>query len=123
MGGPFADYAARFAARVRQPLPGTAWALASLGLTKGRRSAYDALMLGLHDVGKHDAAWQRDAPHATVHFPSGSTWICCTDTVLHAAMAGRCALEQTFHIPIEAMARPELAPLRAREKITGRALV
>lgn len=122
VGGHFIDYATRFAPRVRPPLPGAALALASLGLTKGRRSAYDSLMLGLHDAGKFDANWQRDTSYETVDFPPGSTWMCFTDIVLHAAMAGRCALEQTFHIPVAAMARPELSPLRMLENLTGKIL-
>jgi hypothetical protein len=37
-------------------------------------------------------------------------------------MAGRCALEQTFHVSLEAMTAPVRAPLRVLESITGRPL-
>jgi hypothetical protein len=123
VGEPFADFAAKFFPRLRAPLPAQAWAMARLGLTKGRRSAYDFYMLGLHDAGKLDAAYQAEAPSYPLSFPPGATWLCYTDSVLHAAMAGRFALEQTFHLPVTAMARPECAPLKVLEKLAGRALV
>ncbi len=122
VGEPFADFAAKFFPRVRGPLPAQAWAMERLGLTKGRRSAYDFYMLGLHDAGKLDSAYQTEAPSHPLSFAPGTTWLCFTDSVLHAAMAGRFALEQTFHLPVAAMARPEQAPLRVLEKLAGRAL-
>jgi len=94
-----------------------------LRLTKGRRSRYDHLMLGLHDAGKLDAAYQENAPRVALGFPPGTTWMCFTDAVLHAALAGRCALEQTFYLPVEAMAEPARSPLRVLERLSGRALI
>jgi len=123
VGEPFPDFARAFLKRVKPPLPGSAWVLQRLGLTKGRRSAYDHFMLGLHDAGKLDAAYQADGPKAEVSFPAGTTWLCFTDQVLHAALAGHCALEQTFHVPAAALAHPEQAPLRVLERLAGRALV
>jgi hypothetical protein len=122
VGEPFGDFAAKFLPRVRPGLPGEAWAMERLGLTRGRRAPYDFLMLRLHDAAKLDTAYQAGAPVAELTFAPGTTWLCFTDAVLHAAMAGRLALEQTFHIPVEAMARPELAPLRVLENLTGRPL-
>jgi hypothetical protein len=123
VGEPFPDFARAFLPRVKPPLPGSARALQLLGLTKGRRSAYDHIMLGLHDAGKLDAAYQADGPKAEVSFPAGTTWLCFTDQVLHAALAGHCALEQTFHVPVAALAYPERAPLRVLERLAGRVLV
>ena len=54
---------------------------------------------------------------------AGSSWLCFTDQVLHAAMAGHHALEQTFYVPVEQMAMPALSPLRVLEAMRGRALV
>ena len=79
-------------------------------------------MLGLHDAGKRDAAYQANCPLIAADFPPGTTWLCFTDQVLHAALAGHCALEQTFHLPVEAMAHPELTPLWVLERMSGRAL-
>jgi hypothetical protein len=93
-----------------------------LGLTKGRRSSYDHYMLRLHDAGKLDAAYQASAPQASVGFPPGTAWMCFTDSVLHAAMSGHFALEQTFHLPVDGMADPSRSPLRVLERLAGRAL-
>ncbi len=122
VGEPFPDFARRFLPQVKPGLPGHAWALKALGLTKGQRSAYDEIMLKLHDAAKHDAAWQAQGQHTAVSFPSGSSWMVFTDQVPHAAMAGYCALEQTFHLPVEAMAHPEQSPLRVLEQFMGRRL-
>jgi hypothetical protein len=123
VGEPFSDFAAQFVPKLRPMPPGQAWAMQLLGLTKGRRSGYDHLMLGLHDAGKLDVGYQQNAPRVALAFAPGTTWMCFTDVVLHAALAGRCALEQTFYLPVEAMAEPERSPLRVLERLTGRALV
>ncbi len=123
VGEPFESFARAFAPRVRPPPPGSAWLLHRLGLTKARRSAYDHWMLRLHDLGKFDRDWQTRAPRADIAFPADSTWICFTDQVLHAALSGHCALEQTFHLPIDAMHTPARSPLRVLESVTTRQLV
>jgi len=46
---------------VALPPPGSALLLRLLRVTKSRRSAYDALMLNLHDRMKEDAAYQQTA--------------------------------------------------------------
>jgi hypothetical protein len=40
--------------------------------------------------------------------------------VLHAALAGEFALEQTFHFDVARMGEPERAPIRVLERLTGR---
>jgi hypothetical protein len=122
VGEPFPDYARRFLKRAGTPLPGSGWLLEKLGITKGRRSAYDHIMLRLHDAGKMDAAYQSAAPKAEVTFLPGTTWLCFTDQVLHAALSGHCALEQTFHLPIAVMSDPARAPLSVLEQLSGRKL-
>ena len=99
VGEPFPDFARQFLPRAGAGMPGSAWLLQRLGVTKGRRSEYDRIMLRLHDTGKLDAAYQSGAPRADLSFAAGTTWLCFTDQVLHAALAGHCALEQTFHLP------------------------
>ena len=113
----------QFLPRARGGLPGSAWLLEQLGVTKGRRSEYDRLMLRLHDTGKLDAAYQSGAPKADVTFAAGTTWLCFTDQVLHAALAGQYVLEQTFHLGVEAMVAPARSPLRVLERLRGHALV
>jgi hypothetical protein len=122
VGEPFESFAVKFLPRLPRPSPLAAWLLAAVGATRGRRSAYDQLMLGLHDGAKRDAAYQAEAPRAEIAFPAGSCWLCYTDQVLHAALEGQYALEQTFHLDVEAMSVPARAPLKTLERLAGRAL-
>jgi hypothetical protein len=123
VGEPFEAYAKRWLGVARKPAPGEAWLLERLGITKARRTDYDALMLALHDSAKLDLAFQRDAPRHDLAFSPGDAWIVFTDQVVHAAISGRHALEQTFYLPVAAMASPESAPLRILERLSGRRLV
>lgn len=93
-------------------------ALAAMGLAT-HRSAYDRFMLRFHDWLKENAEWQRDCPKTRSEFPPASTWLVMTDTVPHAALSGRYALEQTFIVPMGAMVAPEAAPIRVLEQIAG----
>lgn len=122
VGEPFEDMARQFLPQAREGSRLQAGLLAAVGITRGKRSAYDNLMLGLHDGAKLDVAYQRHAPQMEISFPAGSTWICYTDQVMHAALAGQFVLEQTFHLDVDAMAAPERSPLRVLERLRGRAL-
>jgi hypothetical protein len=123
VGEPFADMAARILPRVREPLAIDAWFRFATFQTRGLRSPYDNLMLGLHDAAKLDNGYQNTTAKTEIAFPPGSTWLCYTDQVMHAALSGQFVLEQTFHLDIDAMAHPDRAPIRVLEKMTGRALV
>lgn len=122
IGEPFNEFAARYAPHVERQLPGSAWLLDALRITKGRRSEYDHIMLHLHDRIKSDAAYQASAPRVRIEFPAGSTWIVFTDRVMHAALAGQHALEQTFYLPVSAMRNAQYAPLRVLEQLYQRKL-
>ena len=122
VGGRFEDFAAPRVRDVRGLMPGEATLLATLGITGGRRSLYDHLMLALHDRMKSDAAYQRDGVAAEIAFPPGTSWMVFTDQVPHAAIAGKNALEQTFHLPVSAQLYPERAPLRVLERLRGERL-
>ena len=108
----------RLTARAR-----TARLKAAMGLTKGRQSAYDQMMLQLHDAAKLDDDYQAEAPKRRLQFPAGSMWVVYTDSVLHAALEGQHAFEQTYLLPVEAMQDARLAPVRILERLTGRNLV
>lgn len=123
VGEAFEVHARRWAHRLRRPWPGQAWLLRRLGVTRATRTPYDAAMLGLHDAAKLDDTYQRDAPSRDVILPAGASWIAYTDSVVHAAMRGRFMLEQTFYLPLEAMAAPETSPARILERVLGRRLV
>jgi hypothetical protein len=97
--------------------------MAAAGITKRRRTEYDHLMLQLHDRAKADAEFQRSSPQARVDFAPGTTWVCFSDQVLHAAMGGQHMLEQTFQLDAPHLAQPASAPLAILERLTGRALL
>ncbi len=123
VGDEFAPMAQTFLPRLRRQLPGYPALLALLRVTKGMRSEYDHLMLGLHDSAKADRGYQRNCPQQTVRFPPGSTWLCFTDQVMHAAVSGQHMLEQTIHLPVSALYDPESSPLAILQRICGRALL
>ena len=75
VGEPFETVAARFAGQLKEPAPFSATLLRLARITKSRRSAYDALMLQLHDRMKADMAYQAAAAQEAIDFPAGSTWI------------------------------------------------
>ena len=122
VGEPFEDFARKFVGRIRRHAPGKSWLYDKLGVTRGRRSAYDEMMLSLHDAAKRDAQYQKTSPHAVLDFQPGSSWLVYTDRVLHAALKGSFALEQTFHLDVARMAQPQRAPIKILEKLTGRSL-
>ena len=96
---------------------------AAIGVTKGRQTPYDQLMLQLHDAAKLDDAYQAAARRRRIEFPPQSMWVVYTDSVTHAALAGQHALEQTYLMPIAAMQDEAAAPLRVLERLTQRQLV
>jgi 3-deoxy-D-manno-oct-2-ulosonic acid (Kdo) hydroxylase len=122
VGEPFEVVASRFVPALPPPAPARARLYALLGLTKGVRSPYDDMMLSLHDRMKLDSGYQSAAPFVPCAFPPGTTWLCFTDQVSHAALSGHLALEQTFYLPVAAMAEPDRSPLRVLERMVGRVL-
>jgi hypothetical protein len=122
IGETFDTMAQRFAGRVPPQLPGSAWLMEKLRVTKGRRSAYDHVMLNLHDKAKLDDDYQRTTAKTRFEFPAQSTWMVFTDRVMHAALAGQFLLEQTFYLPVAAMRDERYAPLRILEALYRREL-
>ena len=118
VGENFQDFATAFLPKLRRQYPLEALTLSLLGITKGRRSPYDQLMLQLHDHGKLDAGYQQRAPQSEIAFPPNSTWICYTDQVLHAALSGQFALEQTFHLDVAHMVDAYRSPIKILERLT-----
>jgi hypothetical protein len=123
IGEPFEAHARRYLGSIGRPWPGLAWLLATLGVTKRRRTDYDHLMLQLHDRAKADAEFQRSSPQQQVDFAPGTTWVCFSDQVLHAAMGGQHMMEQTLYIDAKDLAHPASAPLAILERLTGRPLL
>ena len=123
VGEDFATMAATFLPRVPRRLPGAPAVLALLHVTKGVRSEYDHVMLGLHDCAKADIDYQRQCPQQVVRLAPRPTWLCLSDQVMHAAVSGQFMLEQTIHLPLSALYDPKSSPLAILERLCGRALV
>jgi len=122
VGEPFIEHARRYLPSLTRPLPGSAWLMRSLRITKRRRTEYDHVMLQLHDHAKADLEFQRNGPQARIDFAPGTTWVVFSDQVLHAAMGGQHMLEQTFYLDVEHLQRPESSPLRTLERLLQRPL-
>ena len=101
----------------------TAGLKAAVGVTKGRQSPYDQMMLQLHDAAKLDDGYQRTAAKRRLAFPAGCMWVVYTDAVMHAALAGQHAFEQTYLLPVDAMQDEAASPLRILERIVDRPLL
>jgi 3-deoxy-D-manno-oct-2-ulosonic acid (Kdo) hydroxylase len=122
VGESFEDLAKRHVAQIGKPLPGSAKLLRALRVTKAERTEYDHVMLQLHDRGKADLDYQREAPQKSVDFMPGTTWVVFSDQVQHAAMGGQHMMEQTFMLNVEQQLDPETSPLRTLERLRGRPL-
>ncbi len=122
VGEGFEAVARRFLPGIRRQLPGEPRLLSALHVTKGVRSPYDHLMLGLHDGAKADRDYQASCSQQVVRFPPGTTWVCFSDQVMHAAVSGQFMLEQTIDLPLAALYDRERSPLAILERLCGRAL-
>jgi hypothetical protein len=86
-----------------------------------RRPPYDDFMLRFHHFLKENAEYQATCARIETSFPPGSGWMVYTDTVSHAVLSGRFALEQTFIVPRQSLAVPGKAPVSVLESLSGRA--
>ena len=80
-------------------------------------------MVQLHDAAKLDDDFQRNVNKRRLNFPAGSLWVVFTDSVMHAALSGQFAMEQTYLLPVKAMETRTNSPLDTVERLTGRRLV
>src|SRR5262249_5794397 len=94
--------------------PGTTWTqrltqgLFGLFQTRGKvRSAYDAFMLRFHDFLKSNDEFQEYCPKRYWHFPPGSAWLVMGDTLSHAVLRGRYALDHSIFVAPHTLALPE----------------
>ncbi|MGA2017649.1 MAG: Kdo hydroxylase family protein [Opitutaceae bacterium] len=122
LGEPFEDVARRFVPKIPQPFPGSALLKYALRLTKTMGTEYDHIMLRLHDAMKSDEAYQRSMETEPVEFKPGTTWICFSDSVSHAALSGQHQLEQTIFVPVDAMWDTKKSPLKILERLKNRDL-
>lgn len=122
LGAPFERVAQRFLPRLPRPRPAVAVLLHWLHVTRSRRTPYDHYMLQLHDAMKADPAYQAQVETHTCAFAPGQSWLVFSDAVSHAALRGQHALEQTWLLPVGAMAAPGKSPLAILERQLGRPL-
>ena len=124
----FEALAWQYAAKVGLPHPPTSLTrlrgralrlLSGIGLPVVDRPAYDRFMLRFHHYLKENETFQRDCPKDRWEFPSGSTWICFTDTTSHSCVSGQFAMEQTFIIRRGSLAFPNAAPIAVLGRIAG----
>jgi len=123
VGEPFEEVVKKMAPKVMSPIPGAAYFLKTIGITKDYRTDYDHYMLKMHNLMKGDAHYQKTVAQEEIAFPAGSTWIVFTDQVSHAAMSGQHVLEQTYHLPVHALHDESKNPVRILEKYLSRQLI
>lgn len=123
LGEPFHQVVQSFGDQIKSPMPGLAWLLKALKITKDYRSLYDHYMMNLHDTMKGDKDYQKNVEQHEIHFPAGSTWIVFTDQASHAAISGQHVMEQTYYLPVDGLDNPETSPLRVLERYYGKKLV
>ena len=122
VGEPFADVLQKMSPKFRKPIPGMAFLMKCLKMTKDYRSLYDHYMLQMHDLMKGDLQYQKNVPQEEIQFHPGCTWIAYTDQVSHAAMSGQFLFEQTFHLPVYGLHDEQTSPLRTMERFFKRSL-
>jgi hypothetical protein len=94
----------------------------AMGLPLPDRSPYDRFMLGFHHYLKANRSFQESSPKSRWEFPPNSTWIVFTDSVPHAVLSGRLALEHTYIVSERDLILPEKSPRQVLEKLCGTSL-
>jgi hypothetical protein len=117
VGEDFETHAKTFLPHIKPPVPGSAWLMQRLHITKARRTPYDHYMLRLHDAAKANLAWQASSPQQHIHFMPGATWVVFSDQTPHAAMGGQYMLEQTFNLPAARQLAPAKAPVQVLQRL------
>jgi hypothetical protein len=87
------------------------------------RSAYDAFMLRMHNHLKRNDGFQEKTPKRFWSFPPGSAWLAMTDTLSHAEMRGRFALEHSYFVAPEVLFLPAESPAALLERACGAEVV
>jgi hypothetical protein len=83
------------------------------------RPLYDDFMRRLHHHLLSDEHFQEKGPRRFWSFAAGSAWLAFTDSVSHAELRGRFALEHTFFVPVDRLVDPSQAPSVLFERACG----
>jgi hypothetical protein len=94
----------------------------TLGVPWPDRSPYDRFMLGFHDYLKANRVFQDSSVKSRWEFPPNSTWIVFTDSVPHAVLSGRFALEQTYIVSESDLVLRDRSPREVLERLCGTTL-
>lgn len=107
----------RYGSRVGLPPALATWTerlthgLFGLLKTRGKgRSPYDAFMLRFHHFLKSNDEFQEYCPKRYWQFPPGSAWLVMGDTLSHATLRGRYALDHSIFVASHTLACPERSP-------------
>jgi hypothetical protein len=84
-----------------------------------QRSPYDTFMLRMHNYLKWNDDYQQNSDRCTWRFTPGSAWLVLTDTVPHAVLAGRYALEHSYFIAPDSLELPEESPAALLRQACG----
>jgi hypothetical protein len=84
-----------------------------------RRTIYDRFMLRFHHFLKSHDQFQERSARRFWHFAPGTAWLAFTDSVSHADLRGRFALEHSFFIAPQSLELPNLAPAALLERACG----
>jgi hypothetical protein len=87
---------------------------------RAARSVYDSFMLRFHHFLKGCDELQEHGLKRVWNFPPGSAWLAMTDTVSHAVLRGRYALEHSYFVDPETLALPEESPPSLLARACGR---
>src|SRR5262249_16942119 len=82
-------------------------------------SAYDTCMLRFHHFLKANEELQERSMKRVWSFAPGSAWLAMTDTLSHAVLRGRHALEHSYFVPPGTWALPDEAPVNILERACG----
>ncbi|MBL8793298.1 MAG: Kdo hydroxylase family protein [Planctomycetia bacterium] len=82
------------------------------------RSPYDVFMERFHDYLKSNDEFQERCPKRYWTFAPGSAWLAFTDSVSHAVLRGRYALEHSYFVPTHVLFLPAAAPMAYFRNLT-----
>jgi hypothetical protein len=83
------------------------------------RSPYDTFMLRFHNFLKANDEFQERSRKRFWSFQPEAAWLAFTDTVSHAVLRGRFALEHSYFVPPDALALPAESPAALLAQICG----
>ena len=83
------------------------------------RTVYDQFMLKLHHFLKTHEHFQDRAAKRIWHFAPDTAWLAFTDSLSHAELRGRFALEHSFFLAPHTLVAPEESPAALLERACG----